>query len=105
MNGTNALQRPDCVAGHVGSNSEMSAWLAGRGLQIFWTPARLIRIDKGAINTGAQWLVVSRIGATSSTDRAVVDPMSCRLDAWWSSPYHARVALRHYRASKAAPGL
>jgi hypothetical protein len=24
-----------------------------RGLQIFWTPARRIRIDKGAINTGA----------------------------------------------------
>jgi hypothetical protein len=26
---------------------------AGRGLEIFWTPARRIRIDKGAINTGA----------------------------------------------------
>jgi len=24
-----------------------------RGLEIFWTPARQIRIDKGAINTGA----------------------------------------------------
>ena len=34
-----------------------------------------------AINTGAQWLTVSRISATSSTDRAVVDPVSCRLGA------------------------
>ena len=34
-----------------------------------------------AINTGAQWLTVSRINATSSTDRAVVDPVSCRLGA------------------------
>ena len=32
-----------------------------------------------AINTGAQWLTVSRISATSSTDRAVVDPVSRRL--------------------------
>ena len=31
-----------------------------------------------AIDTGAQWLTVSRISATSSTDRAVVDPVSCR---------------------------
>jgi Astacin (Peptidase family M12A) len=34
-----------------------------------------------AINTGAQWLTVSRISATSSTDRAVVDAVSCRLGA------------------------
>jgi glutathione S-transferase len=34
-----------------------------------------------AINTRAQWLTVSRISATSSTDRAVVDPVSCRLGA------------------------
>ena len=34
-----------------------------------------------AINTGGQWLTVSRISATSSTDRAVVDPVSCRLGA------------------------
>jgi hypothetical protein len=34
-----------------------------------------------AINTGAQWLTVSRISATSSTDPAVVDPVSCRLGA------------------------
>ena len=32
-------------------------WLgAGRGLEIFWTPARRIRIDKDAINTGASGL-------------------------------------------------
>src|SRR5262249_18179018 len=30
---------------------------------------------------------MSRINATSSTDRAMVDPVSCR-----SSPYHARLA-------------
>jgi hypothetical protein len=33
------------------------------------------------VETGAQWLTVSRISATSSTDRAVVDPVSCRLGA------------------------
>jgi hypothetical protein len=38
-------------------------------------------IDKVAINTGALWLIVSRISATSSADRAVVDPVSCRLGA------------------------
>ena len=34
-----------------------------------------------AINTGAQWLTVSRISATSSIDRVVVDPVSCRFGA------------------------
>jgi hypothetical protein len=29
---------------------------AWRGLKIFWTPARQIRIDKDAINTGASGL-------------------------------------------------
>ena len=38
-------------------------------------------IDKGAINIGVCWLIVSRISASSSTDRAVVDPVSCRLGA------------------------
>jgi hypothetical protein len=37
------------------SQGQVDRRLAGpwRGLQIFWTPARRIRIDKGAINTGA----------------------------------------------------
>src|SRR5262245_30685302 len=46
-------------------------------------PAKFVRgrgefeIDKGAINIGVCWLIVSRISATSSTDHAVVDPVSC----------------------------
>jgi hypothetical protein len=38
--------------------------------------------------------MVSRISATLSTDRAVVDPVSCR-----SSPYHARLAATPLRPS------
>jgi hypothetical protein len=38
-------------------------------------------VDKGAIYTGAWWLILFRISATSSTDRAVVDLVSCRLGA------------------------
>jgi hypothetical protein len=40
----------------------------------------------GAINTGEYWLMVSRISATSPTVRAVIDPVSCRLDAYSFSP-------------------
>jgi hypothetical protein len=38
-------------------------------------------MNKDAINTGTYWLLMTRIVATSSTDRALVDPVSCRLGA------------------------
>jgi hypothetical protein len=45
-----------------------------------------VRLTKGAINTGEYWLMVYRISATSPTVRAVIDAVSCRLDAYSFSP-------------------
>jgi putative tryptophan/tyrosine transport system substrate-binding protein len=45
-----------------------------------------VRLTKSAINTGEYWLMVPRISATSSTVCAVIDPVSCRLDAYSFSP-------------------
>ncbi len=68
-------------AGKLELNPQTVAPLDTDGAKKFGPAHGRRRDEFCAINTGAQWLTVSRISATSSTDRAVVDPVSSRLGA------------------------
>jgi hypothetical protein len=70
----------------VARAADAAATPVGRPEKNFCAVTPPVKLTKGAINTGEYWLMVSRIIATSPTVRAVIDPVSCRLDAYSFSP-------------------